>query len=103
MAEFAANNNNFAFTRLFLFSASKSLYLYMSYDIIELSNITICKWINKKKAIHISNLIQLIWKYVQKSINQTKQIDIKKKFFMILEIKYDYLQKILVLINYPQS
>ena len=36
-------------------------------------------------------------------ISLIKQIKIEKKFFIILEIKYNYLQKILVLINYLKN
>ena len=35
MAEFVVNNNDFLSTKLSLFFASKSLYLHMSFDIIE--------------------------------------------------------------------
>ena len=39
----------------------------------------------------------------QRLVSLTKQIKIGKKFFIILEIKCDYLQKILVLINFLKS
>ena len=53
MAEFAINNTNFAFTRLSLFFASRSLYLRMSLDVVNLSDTTTRERINKKKAIDI--------------------------------------------------
>ncbi len=40
MAEFAANNNISAFTKLSPFFATKSLHLRMSFDIVELSNVS---------------------------------------------------------------
>ena len=60
MAEFVANNNNFAFTRLSPFFASKGLHLHMIFDIIDLSDISTYERINKKKAIDISEFMQLI-------------------------------------------
>ena len=54
MAEFAANNNNSASTKLFLFFASKGLHLCMSFDVVDFSDTTTCEQINKKKAIDIS-------------------------------------------------
>ena len=54
MAEFVANNNDFAFTRLSPFFVSSGLHPRMSFDVIDLSDITTCKRINKKKAIDIS-------------------------------------------------
>ena len=60
MAEFAANNNNFASTKLSLFFTSRGLHLHISFDIIDFSDITTCKRINKKKAINISESMQSI-------------------------------------------
>lgn len=57
---FATNNNNFIFIGLSPFFASKSLYLCMNFDIINLSDITTRKQINKKKDIDIFKVIQLI-------------------------------------------
>lgn len=57
MTVFVAYNNNFVFTGLFLFFISKDLYLRMSFDIIDLSDIIFYKKINKKKAIDISKAI----------------------------------------------
>ena len=48
-----ANNNNFFFIRLFLFFALRRLYLYISFNMNNLSNIIIYKQINKKKTINI--------------------------------------------------
>ena len=47
MAEFAANNNESASTKLFPFFVSKSLHLRMSFDIIDLSDINTHKQIHK--------------------------------------------------------
>ena len=60
MVEFAANNNNSVSTRLFPFFASKGLYPWISFDVVDLSDITICEQINKKKAINILESIQSI-------------------------------------------
>ena len=60
MAEFAANKNVFLLTKLSLFFALRGLYLYISFEIVDLSDITTCEQINKKKAIDISEAIQLI-------------------------------------------
>ena len=47
MVEFVANNNIFAFIKLFLFFATKKLHFYMSLDIVKLFNASICKCILK--------------------------------------------------------
>ena len=60
MTEFAANNNNFTFTKLFLFFALRVLHLHMSFDVTNLSDITMNEQINKKKAIDISESMQSI-------------------------------------------
>lgn len=54
MAEFVANNNNFIFIKLSPFFASRDLYTQMSFDVIDFSDITMRKQINKKIAIDIS-------------------------------------------------
>ena len=54
MAEFAVNNNNFLSTRLSPFFASRGLHPRMSFDVVDLSDTTTCKRINKKKAIDFS-------------------------------------------------
>lgn len=54
IAKFAANDNNSSFTKLSPFFLSKDLYLYMSFDIINFYNTTICQCINKNKAIDTS-------------------------------------------------
>ena len=54
MAEFAANNNDSASTRLSLFFASRGLYLQISFNIIDFWDITACEQINKKKTNDIS-------------------------------------------------
>lgn len=59
MAEFAANNNELAFTKLILFFASKSLHLCMSFDIVDLFNANICKRIHKQKAFNIFKYMKI--------------------------------------------
>ena len=54
MAEFAANNNISASTKLFLFFTIKGLYLHISFDIIEISDTNTCKQILQQKALDIS-------------------------------------------------
>ena len=60
MAEFAANNNNSVSTKLSPFFASRGLHLQMSFDIIDFLDTITCEWINKKKAIEISESMQSI-------------------------------------------
>ncbi len=60
MAEFATNNNVSLLIKLSPFFTSRDLYLRMSFDIVELSNITTHERINKKKAIDISEIMQSI-------------------------------------------
>ena len=49
IAECATNNNDSLSIRLSPFFASKNFHLRMSFDVIDLSDITTCKQINKKK------------------------------------------------------
>ena len=49
MAEFAANNNNSASTKLSPFFASRGLHLHISFNVIDLLDTTTCERINKKK------------------------------------------------------
>ena len=63
MAKFVANNNDSAFTKLSPFFASRGLHLHMSFDVVDLSDKTTRKRINKKKAIDISKTIQSMWKW----------------------------------------
>lgn len=60
MVEFVVNNNDLVFIKLFPFFILKNLYLWTSFNIIDFSDITIHKRINKKKTINISKDIQLI-------------------------------------------
>ena len=57
MVDFAANNNNFASNRLSPFFVSRGLHSQISFDIVNLSVIITCEWMNKKKAIDISKSI----------------------------------------------
>ena len=54
IAEFVANNNNFASIRLSPVFASRGLYPCMSFDVVDFSDTTTCERINKKKPIDIS-------------------------------------------------
>lgn len=60
MIELIINNNDFGFTKLSLFFISTNLYLYISFSIVDLSNIITCKQIKKRKAIDILENISLI-------------------------------------------
>ena len=57
MAEFAVNNNNFSSTKLSPFFALRDLHPQMSFNVIDLSDTTTRKRINKKKAIDISEFM----------------------------------------------
>ena len=57
MAEFAANNNESASTKLFPFFASKGLHPRMSFDIVDLSDASTRERIHKQKALDISRNI----------------------------------------------
>ena len=72
MAEFAANNNDFSSTRLSPFFVSRGLHPRMSFDVVDLSDITTRERINKKKAIDISEAMQSIWKYAQESLTKAQ-------------------------------
>ena len=94
MVEFEANNNNSASTKLSPFFASRGLYPRMSFDVIDLSDKTTHKQIDKKKAIDISEAMQSIWKYVQESLtnaqlNQSNQANKHWK-----EVSYDIRDKV---------
>ena len=62
--EFVANNNELASTKLSPFFATKSLYIYMSFDKVELFNANTCKQIFNQKALDISRNMQITWKFV---------------------------------------
>ena len=59
-ANFVATNNKSSFTKLSPFLTLKSLHLYISFDVIDFLDITICKQINKKKAMDILEAVQSI-------------------------------------------
>ena len=50
MAEFAANNNKSASTKLSLFFAIKSLHPHLRFDKVKLSDASTCKHIFNQKA-----------------------------------------------------
>ena len=89
MAEFAANNNDSSSTKLSPFFASRGLHPRMSFDVVDLSDTTTRKRINKKKAINISEAMQSIWKYAQESLTkaQTSQSNQANKYWK--EVSYD--------------
>ncbi len=60
IAEFATNNNISLSTKLSPFFTSKGLHPRMSFDVVDLSDTTTRERINKKKAIDISETMQLI-------------------------------------------
>lgn len=72
MVECVANNNDSLSTRLSLFFISKNLYPRISFNVVNFSDITTCKRINKNKAIDIFEVIKLIQKYIQKSLTKTQ-------------------------------
>lgn len=57
IAKFAANNNKSISTKLTSFFVLKGLHLHISFDIIDFSESTTCKRINKKKDINISEAL----------------------------------------------
>ena len=68
MAEFAANNNELASTNLFSFFATKSLHPRISFDKVELFNISTRKRIFNQKALEISGNMQTTWEFIQKAL-----------------------------------
>lgn len=40
----------------------------MSFDIVELSNITDCKWIFRQKTLNISGNMQITWESAKKAL-----------------------------------
>ena len=57
ITEFAANNNDFASSRLSPFFALKSLHPQMSFDVVNFLDIITRERINMKKAIDISDFM----------------------------------------------
>lgn len=53
MVEFVDNNNRSASIKLSPFFAIEGLYLYISFDIVELFNANTYKWILKYKTLDI--------------------------------------------------
>ena len=94
MAEFAANNNNSIFTKLSPFFALGGLHPRISFDVVDLSDTTTRKRINKKKAIDIFEAMQLIWKYAQELLTkaQTSQSDQANKYRK--KVSYDIGNKV---------
>ena len=68
MAEFAANNNESAFTKLSLFFTTKDLHPCMSFDKVKLSNASTHKRIFNRKALDICRNMQTIEEFVQKAL-----------------------------------
>ena len=68
MAEFAANNNKSAFTKLSPFFATKGLHPHMSFDIVDFSNASTCERIFKQKALDISRNMEITWEFIRKAM-----------------------------------
>lgn len=60
MAEFAENNNDSIFTKLFPFFASRGLHPRMSLDVVDFSDKKTHERINQKTTINISEAMQSI-------------------------------------------
>ena len=73
MAEFTANNNKSASTKLSPFFATKGLHPHMSFDIVELSDASTCKRILKQNALDISGNMQTIWVFARKALAVTQK------------------------------
>lgn len=58
--KFVTNNNKSGFIKLFPLLAFKNLHSYINFDIINFSNINICKQIDKQKTLNISRNIETI-------------------------------------------
>lgn len=58
IVEFTANNNKLVSIKLSPFFITKGLYLYLSFDLVKLSNASTCKWIIKLKALDILGNLQ---------------------------------------------
>ena len=78
MAEFAANNNESASTKLSPFFASKGLHPRMSFDIVDLSNANTRERIYKQKALDISGNMETTWEFARKTIASAKKIQSKQ-------------------------
>ena len=57
MVKFAANNNKSASIKLYPFFTLKGLYLYISFDGIDFSDIITRKRVKKRKTMDISKVI----------------------------------------------
>ncbi len=78
MAEFTANNNESASTKLSQFFAIKGLHPRLSFDIVDLSNASTHDRILKQKALDISRNMETTWEFTQKTMvvaqeSQSKQ------------------------------
>lgn len=109
VAKFVANNNNSFISKLSAFFPSTDLHSDMKLHFFDISDTITCKYINKKwlwiflkLCRQHNNICRKHWqKY--KWDSQITVINVEKNCPMILEIKYDYLEKISVLINYLKS
>ena len=73
MAEFAANNNESASTKLSLFFDTTGLHVYMSFERVELLDASICKRILNQKALDISRNMQTTWEFVESLSSSTEK------------------------------
>lgn len=67
IAKFEANNNILAFIKLSLIFTTKDLYSHIRFEIVEVSDTSICKQIFKQKTLDISENIETTSKFIQKS------------------------------------
>lgn len=88
MAKFIANNNKSASTKLFLFITTQNLYLYLSFNIIELSNTSTCKQLPKQNALDISGIMQTTYKFAWKAIVIAQKYLLKQANKYLIDISY---------------
>ena len=77
MAEFAANNNESASTKLSPFFATKGLHPRMSFDIVELSDTSTRERILKQKALDISGNMEATWEFARKALVAAQDSQLK--------------------------
>lgn len=73
MAEFAADNNKSASTKLSPFYTKKNLHLRMSLDVVDLSYINTGEQILKQKILDLSVNMETIGQFAQKLITVAQE------------------------------
>ena len=68
MAEFAANANFFASTKLPPFQATHGYVPRMSFDLVDLTEKSACKRLVNTKARSIAANMEEVWKFVRKKM-----------------------------------